>query len=141
MTGAHVALYPETLVNEPSGVLFEMHVSSTEDDVKVVALRGELDFDQAPALGRALDDLRAEGAQEIVVELSDLTFIDSSGISVLVAAARASAAEQGTLVVAAPTAHVQRVFDIVSLSELVAVEPGLESALQRIGWGREQTAG
>jgi anti-anti-sigma factor len=141
VTEARVALYPEIAVSEPSGALFEIHVSSAEDDVKVVALRGELDFDQAPAVSRALDDLRTDGALEIVVDLSELTFIDSSGISVLVAAARASAADKGTLVVAGPTPHVQRVFDIVSLSELVAVEPGLERALQRIGWGSEQTAG
>ncbi len=45
------------------------------------------------------------------------------------------------LVVIAPTAHVKRVFDIVSLSELVAIDPGLESALERIARRREQTAG
>jgi anti-sigma B factor antagonist len=128
-------------VTEPPGTLFQIDVSSAEGDVKVVALRGELDFDGAPAFARALEELRADGEREVIVDLSELTFIDSSGISVLVGAARAATAEQGTLVVAAPTPHVQRVFDIVSLSELVAVEPGLEGALQRIGWRREQTAG
>jgi anti-sigma B factor antagonist len=128
-------------VSEPPGALFEIDVSSAEGDVPVVALRGELDFDEAPSFGRVLEELRADGEREVVVDLSDLTFIDSSGISVLVGAARASAAEQGTLVVAAPTPHVQRVFDIVNLSELLAIEPSLESALQRIGWRREQTAG
>ncbi|MDX6569418.1 MAG: hypothetical protein QOH15_1996, partial [Gaiellales bacterium] len=112
-----------------------------EGGVRVVALRGELDYDGAPGLGRLLEEFRAEGERDVLVDLSELTFIDSSGISVLVGAARAATAEQGTLVVAAPTPHVQRVFDIVSLSELVAVEPGLEGALQRIGWRREQTAG
>lgn len=128
-------------MTEPPGTLFQIDVSSAEGDVKVVALRGELDFDGAPAFARALEELRADGEREVIVDLSELTFIDSSGISVLVGAARAATAEQGTLVVAAPTPHVQRVFDIVSLSELVAVEPGLEGALQRIGWRREQTAG
>ena len=93
------------------------------------------------SFGRTLEDLRAEGARKIVVDLSELTFIDSSGISVLVGAARAASAEQCTLVVAAPTSHVQRVFEIVNLGELVAVEPGLDGALQRLGWRREQTAG
>ncbi len=128
-------------MTEPPGTLFQIDVSSAEGDVKVVALRGELDFDGAPAFARALEELRADGEREVIVDLSELTFIDSSGISVLVGAARAATAEQGTLVVAAPTPHVKRVFDIVRLSELVAVEPGLEGALQRIGWRREQTAG
>jgi anti-sigma B factor antagonist len=121
--------------------LLEIDVSAAEGDVPVVVLRGELDFDEAPTFGRVLEELLAEGEHEVVVDLSDLTFIDSSGISVLVGAARAAAAEQGTLVVAAPRRQVQRVFDIVSLSDLVAVEPSLESALQRVGRRREQTAG
>jgi anti-anti-sigma factor len=128
-------------VSEPPGALFEIDVSSTEANVKVVALRGELDFDEAPTFGRVLDELRADGDREVVVDLSGLTFIDSSGISVLVSAAKASAADRGTLVVAGAQAHVQRVFDIVNLAELVAIEPGLDGALQRIGWRREQTAG
>jgi anti-anti-sigma factor len=134
-------VYPETAVSEPPGALLEIDVSSAEGDVPVVALRGELDFEEAASFGRVLEELRADGKREVIVDLSDLTFIDSSGISALVGAARAAAAEQGTLVVAAPTAHVQRVFDIVKLSELVAVEPSLESALKRVGWRREQTAG
>jgi anti-sigma B factor antagonist len=140
-TRSAFALYPEIVVSEPLGVPFEIDVSSVEDNVKVVALRGELDFDKAPDLGRVLDELRADGEREVVIDLSELTFIDSSGISVLVGAARSAAAEKGTLVVAGPTPPVRRVFDIVSLSQLVAIEPGLESALQRIGWRREQTAG
>jgi anti-sigma B factor antagonist len=128
-------------VTEPPGVLLEIDVSSAEGDVPVVVLRGELDFDKAPTFGRVLEELLTEGEREVVVDLSELTFIDSSGISVLVGAARAAAAEQGTLVVAAPRPHVQRVFDIVNLSTLVDVEPSLESALQRVGRRREQTAG
>jgi anti-anti-sigma factor len=128
-------------VADPSGVLFEIDVSSAGDDVRVVALRGELDFDGAPSFVRVLAELHADGERAVVVDLSELTFIDSSGISVLVAAARTAAADQGTLVVIAPTPHVQRVFDIVNLSELVAIEPLLESALQRIARRREQTAG
>jgi anti-anti-sigma factor len=128
-------------VTEQPGALLEIDVSAAAGDVPVVALRGELDFGEAPTFGRVLEELLAEGEHKVVVDLSDLTFIDSSGISVLVGAARAAAAEHGTLVVAAPRPHVQRVFDIVNLSELVAVEQSLESALQRVGGRREQTAG
>jgi anti-anti-sigma factor len=128
-------------MSEPPGALFEIEVSSADDEVKVVALRGELDFDEAPAFGRVLEELRTDGAQKVVVDLSELTFIDSSGISVLVTSARAASAERGTLVLASPNAHVRRVFDIVKLSDLVAIEEGLDGALERLGRGREQPAG
>jgi anti-sigma B factor antagonist len=126
---------------EPPGALFEIEVSSADDDVKVVALRGELDFDEAPTFARVLEELRTDGERKVVIDLSELTFIDSSGLSVIVVAARAAAADGGTLVVASPSPHVRRVFEIVSLSELVAIEDGLDGALERLGWGREQPAG
>jgi anti-sigma B factor antagonist len=128
-------------MSEPPGALFEIEVSSADEEVKVVALRGELDFDEAPAFGRVLEELRTDGAQKVVVDLSELTFIDSSGISVLVTAARAASAARGTLVIASPIPHVRRVFDIVNLSELMAIEERLDGALDRLGWGREQPAG
>jgi anti-anti-sigma factor len=128
-------------VSDHPRAAFEIEVSSAGGEIKVVALRGELDFDEAPAFERLLAELRAAGERAIVVDIGELTFIDSSGISALVGAARAASAEQGLLVVASPTPHVQRVFDIVRLSELVAIEESLDSALQRIGWRREQPAG
>ena len=128
-------------MSESPRAAFEIEVSSAEGEIKVVAVRGELDFDEAPALEQVLAELRAEGEREVVVDLSELMFIDSSGISVLVGAARAVSADRGMLVVASPTPHVQRVFDIVRLVELVAIEETLESAVQRIGWRREQSAG
>jgi anti-anti-sigma factor len=128
-------------VSEPQRAAFEIEASSAEGGITVVTVRGELDFDEAPALERTLADLRAGGEREIVVDLGELMFIDSSGISVLVAAARAVSADRGMLVVASPTPHVQRVFEIVRLAELMAIEDTREGALQRIGWRREQSAG
>jgi anti-sigma B factor antagonist len=76
-----------------------------------------------------------------VLDLADLTFIDSSGINALVVAAKATSASGGVLIVAAARQHVQRVFEIVKLSEFVPLEAGLDEALQRIAWRRGLTAG
>jgi anti-anti-sigma factor len=128
-------------VNEPPGAPFQIVVSSAEGDVRIVALSGELDLEQAPFLSRALEELRANGAGDVIVDLSELTFMDSSGISALVGAARSASADSGSLIVVSPTPTVKRVFDIVKLSELVPIEEGLDGALQRIGRRREQPAG
>jgi anti-anti-sigma factor len=128
-------------VSELPGAPFELAVSSAEGAVRVVSLKGELDFDEAPTFARTLDELRADGARDLVVDLAELTFIDSSGISVLVSTARAAASDGGMLVVASPASHVRRVFEIVNLSELMPVEVGLDEALQRIARERQHAAG
>jgi anti-anti-sigma factor len=120
---------------------FSIEVTRRGGDVHVVSLRGELDFNEAPLVAPALDELRGAAPVGIVLDLSELTFIDSSGINALVVAARAVAAEGNALVVAEPTPGVQRVFAIVKLSELVRIESTLDAAMRLASVDRGQTAG
>jgi anti-anti-sigma factor len=120
---------------------FTIEVTRVGDDVDVIAVAGELDFNEAPGLARTLEQLRGEGSRWFVLDLADLAFIDSSGINALVVAAKATAAAGGAVIVASARQHVQRVFDIVKLSELVPIEAGRDAALQRVAWRRELKAG
>lgn len=58
---------------------------SANADRRLVALSGELDIAHAPDLEAAIAKLCDEGAHEIVVDLSDVVFIDSSGLRALLA--------------------------------------------------------
>ena len=59
---------------------------ATGDDSCVVSLSGELDMASAPELAHALLSLPDPGPAEVVVDFSDLSFVDSSGIAVLIEA-------------------------------------------------------
>jgi stage II sporulation protein AA (anti-sigma F factor antagonist) len=128
-------------VTEPSAAPFSLDVSRVDDEVELVAIGGELDFGQSKELADTLERLRREGARWFVLDLAELTFIDSSGINVLVVAARAAADGDGALIVAAARQHVQRVFEIVRLSELMPVESDVDAAIESLRWRRGLTAG
>ena len=83
-------------------------------DVHVVALHGELDIASAGGLADALVEV---AGSTVVVDLSGLTFINSSGISAL-EAARSRILEKGLgqLVLARPREMVRKVLEIVGLS-------------------------
>jgi anti-anti-sigma factor len=66
------------------------------DDASVVLLRGEIDLDAAPELSAALGEAVAAG-RRIFVDLNGTTFIDSTGLSAIVAAN--TAVPKGSLVV------------------------------------------
>lgn len=102
-------------------------VDEVADGTLVVALEGELDLATAPALVARFDALRGRAASCIVVDVSRVTFIDSSGLNALVSAARPV---PGRLVVAAPSAHIARVLDIVRLGDVIEVEPTVEGAVR-----------
>jgi anti-anti-sigma factor len=82
-------------------------------DIHVVALHGELDIVSADGLADALVKL---AGSTLVVDLSGLSFMDSSGIAALVVARnRILANEQGQLVLTQPGAIVRKALEIVGL--------------------------
>ncbi|MET0908162.1 MAG: STAS domain-containing protein [Ilumatobacteraceae bacterium] len=84
------------------------------------AVTGELDARTAPALARAVS---ADPASSTVVhlDLSGVTFIDSSGLGVLVDLARQAAADGGSLRLDHPSTAVTRLLEITKLTETFGV--------------------
>jgi anti-anti-sigma factor len=104
-------------VNQPT---FRAQVV-TDTPSTVVRVTGELDVATAPAL-RALLDIASEHARRIVVDMERVGFIDSTGISVLLVAARRAKDANGEFVVRNPTPVARRVFDILALDGQLPIE-------------------
>jgi anti-anti-sigma factor len=86
----------------------------------VVAVRGELDALTAPRLAEVLAGSLAAGSLDIVVDLSQTTFVDSSGLNLLVALDRALRPRDGTLVVVVdPDGAVARALDVSGVDRVV----------------------
>ena len=92
-------------------------------------VRGELDIATAPRLAEAVESQLSQQSQSLVVDLTDTTFLDSSGARTLVAAARRAAAAGVSLEVVCPRANrpVRLVVDLLELRALVPIveAPGL----------------
>lgn len=92
-------------------------VASSEDDMRVVKVVGELDASSAEHLRRALDEGFTEGHSSVVLDLGDVTFIDSSGLSVLIHAWKQANQGDGVLTLRSPSATVIRLLDIAGQTE------------------------
>lgn len=86
----------------------------------VLALSGELDVVSAPGLELCLNEVLAESDARIVLDLSDLAFVDSAGVSVLIKAKQDAEASGRTLLLGRPTEQVERVFATVGLADWLA---------------------
>lgn len=95
---------------------------STSDATARLTTTGEVDSSTAPELRAQLDAVLDRGAQEIVVDLCDVTFLDSAGLCVLAAAHRRAAAEGVRLRVLASSRAVIRPMQITGLYDLLRVE-------------------
>ncbi|MEW2145263.1 STAS domain-containing protein [Micromonospora vinacea] len=79
-------------------------------------LTGELDYDSAPELIAAAAELRGDGDNPVVVDLTGVTLCDSSGLSALLVVHRAA----GTIHLTGVSPQLQRMLDRTGLSELLA---------------------
>ncbi len=96
---------------------FELSDSSQNGHTRI-AVRGELDIATAPELERELCDRLADpGCREIVLDLAAATFIDSSGLRVLLVASRAAEAAGGILRVLPGSGPVLRAIELAQIAE------------------------
>jgi len=82
-----------------------------------IELRGELDLSTADKVERELDRVEAQGPELLVLDLSGLTFLDSTGLRLIVGADQRARAGDRRLVVVKGPAAVHRVFSITKLDE------------------------
>ncbi|GAB2764826.1 STAS domain-containing protein [Streptomyces bullii] len=101
---------------------------TTADGVHVLTLAGEIDHTTAGTFRQALtaDD---GSAQYTVIDFRDVTFMDSSGINVLVAANNAARACDGWLRLAHTPTRVQDLLRIVGLDDVIELYATLHQAL------------
>jgi anti-anti-sigma factor len=104
-------------------------------DCEVVALVGELDQQSAPELGDALTRAAARG-KRVVVDLSELRFIDSSGLHVLMSG---PGMDGGRRAVVCPPGNVARVLSIVRADAALHVYEHLDEALDGAGCAGRHT--
>jgi anti-anti-sigma factor len=95
--------------------------------VVVVRVFGELDMATCPRVEDAISS--APSTARVVIDLTSCTFVDSSGVRVLVAAQRDVTAEGGRVELVATEPGILRVLEITSVDTVITVHSTLETAL------------
>ncbi|MDH7479458.1 MAG: anti-sigma factor antagonist [Syntrophomonadaceae bacterium] len=94
--------------------------TSTEQEVLLVRLKGELDLAAADRVRGELDQrMVLNNTRHLLLDLSRVTFIDSSGIGVILGRYRKLAGSGGRLGILRPQPQVKRILDIAGVSSLV----------------------
>ncbi|MEV7673015.1 STAS domain-containing protein [Streptomyces sp. NPDC088752] len=101
----------------------------TVDGICVVTLRGEIDHTAKDVLRDALIQHEAGTPSRVVADMSGVSFLDSSGINVLIFAHQHLNDVRGWLHIAAAQESVQRVLSLVGVDAVVPCRPTLEQAL------------
>lgn len=107
-------------------------------DCAVLRVVGEVDLYTAPALRQQLAELLATGVTHVVLDVSGVTFLDSSGLGVLVSSHKRLRAHEGSLAVATSQ---ERILRLVRLTGLTRLFPPYATVSEAIGddphWRKE----
>lgn len=96
----------------------------------VVALSGEIDLSNHAALRAGLNDLIVDGAVDLVLDMSAVSFIDSTGLGALIGTRRRVHAFHGSLAIVLTDQMTRRVFEITGLDKVFDLHSTLDTAVR-----------
>ncbi|HEY6484893.1 MAG TPA: STAS domain-containing protein [Candidatus Cybelea sp.] len=94
----------------------------------VVNVRGSMDIATSPTVRAAISEAIDGGANDLIVDLSRLDFLDSTGLGVLIGAHRRTAESQGSLRLVVREGPISRLLNITGLIAVFAVYHSLDDA-------------
>ena len=105
----------------------------TDDDVVVACLRGEIDLANAPAIGSLVTGAVPNDATGLVVDLSEVSYLDSSGVHLVFDLSERLLARQQRLALVVPeTSRIRRVLDLVNVRAVLPVTATAAEAVDAV---------
>lgn len=108
-------------------------VEEVRDGVPIVAVSGEIDVATAPPLRERLQAQSASGPATLIVDLSAVTFLDSTALGVLVGALKRCREAGGNLPLVITEPRILKVFEITGLTDVFPIHSTVGEALAGVG--------
>jgi len=102
---------------------------SHKDRPNVLPLEGEIDLHVSPEVAEELRALVAKKPKVLVIDLEKVTYMDSSGLAVLIEAMQKVQEYGGKFAIAKVQESVQHIFEIARLDQVFRIFPDVDSAL------------
>jgi anti-sigma B factor antagonist len=108
---------------------FGLTEESLGDGRTLIAVSGEIDLFTAPDLKAKITDAIAAGCRELIIDLTETTFLDSTALGVLIGALKRLREQDGVLVLVNERASIARTLEITGLDKIFTVVGDREAAL------------
>ncbi len=104
-------------------------------DIKIIEPNGRLDITNVAKFRLDISGLVALKPKVIVIDLKDVSFMDSSGLGALVSALKTARSAQCDLYICSLNDQVKMLFDLTSMSKIFKIYPDRAACLAAIGQG------
>lgn len=105
----------------------------SKDDKLIVHMSGELDHHSAEEVRNKIDDrLDRENIGKLIMDFSDVNFMDSSGIGVVIGRYKKLMSKKGTICITKAGGSVKRVFELSGIFKIIKFYKNIEEAVENI---------
>ena len=112
---------------------FDIKTEQLNDGTYVISLSGEVDLYTAPEFKQQLLEVIGQGGNDIVVDFSNTTFIDSTTLGVLVGGVKRLRPTGGQLTLVCSDRNITKIFEITGLDKVFPIYGSREEAVDGIG--------
>jgi len=126
-----LAIYCLSVVKEAEveGIRLETGLREI-DGMKILNVAGEIDVYTAPQFKEAVDGIIAAGQKHLIIEMGDVTYMDSSGFGTLLSATRRLRPQGGTINLVNCNTSIDRILRITRLNMVFATHDSLDDAIK-----------
>lgn len=109
---------------------FAITLRTIDDSTSIVSVSGELDLSTAPRLKWMLGEALDEGSDKVVIDLTDVGFMDSTALGVLLGVRRKL--DEAALAIVCLHESVLQIFRLSGTDRIFAIHPSLDDALAHV---------
>ncbi|MBQ7793799.1 MAG: anti-sigma F factor antagonist [Clostridia bacterium] len=109
-----------------------MSVTKAEKNTLVITADGELDHHTAAKIRKEADNAFSGDTRNIIFDFSKLTFMDSSGLGMIMGRYKKIQKKGGSLVIVSPKPQVKRILEMSGIMSIAKIEPNIKQALKRM---------
>jgi anti-sigma B factor antagonist len=111
---------------------FDRKEEALDEGKMVMKLGGELDMFVSPGIAARFHELAEDGTRDVVVDLSDARFIDTTVLETFVTAQKELQDHKHSLAVVADGPYTRRTFELTGLNDVLRVSGSRDEALARL---------
>ena len=112
---------------------FDIKTEQIGSDAYVISLAGEVDLYTAPEFKQQLLEVIGQGGKDVVVDVTDTTFIDSTTLGVLVGGVKRLRTNGGELSPVCDDRNITKIFEITGLDNVFTIHATRDEAISAMG--------
>ena len=103
---------------------------SVENEILIFAIKGRMDGATAPVAEETINSRLAENSTRLLFDLSELEYLSSGGLRVILAAAKEIRRREGKVVLAALKPYVYEIFEVSGFTSMIPIKDSVAEGLE-----------